>query len=461
MKKLLFSLRNVSVKLNQIIVFKDVFIDIFENDITSLIYENEIEKEALLLVLNRHIPVDSGIYYVKKEWKNHPDEYLWVIGEKSNLFEGMSLGDQIFGLGTTSRKLITRNYDKQFRNLMDIFEINIPCGKKVEDLTKLESIQIEIMMAFVLKKKCIILYSLSMILSASEINRIWAMIKIMKEKGYSFIILDNYENFLHRRADRVYIVKSGHVVQCLTGKDVTKDKIYLSLKNKQIENLKPHQEILSESREILFRFDHAKTEEFDDLNFKIYKGQIYKFLYEDRRVAQNFANIFQGSFHLTEGRICYEDKEFSVVNYEDALNKKIGFVPINPIGNQLFQELSVKMNLFYPVSRKTPEVLRYLRFEKNVKQMLKEEIPPEIYNVKIKSLNPFMQMSVVYGKWFLYCPKILICMNPFPNYNIEMDRVIEKWMIKMVDRGTAILILASSWPSHLSLKCKDIYNRTL
>lgn len=454
MKNMIMSFRNASISLHKVPILSGVYLDILEQGLTGIIYENEIEKEVFIQLFMGRTELDGGTLY--RGGAGSPGGG-WFIGSESNLLNSLSIGEQLFGFTSAEKFKIKKNYDPLVHKLYQEFAVRLPSGSDILNLTEWEKITIELLMAYTLKKDLIVLAGIAAILNADELRASAKLINMLRQRGKTFILLDSYENILLEKADQIYILKGGQTVQFLSGDEVSRERIYQTLEPAKKTAVREQREPCE--AESIFSFRDVTTDQLEHVSLNLQRGEICKILDYDISRLRHMANLFLGETKIKSGEMVYDHKPFIPRGYEDVIRKKIGIVPMNPIEKLLFGDLTVKMNLFYPLSRKAPEVLRFLRFEKSVKETLKGSIPPQMYNRKVRELRSIEHINIVYAKWYLYFPKLLICINPFHNFNVEMDQVIEKWLVKMTERGTAVVILSPQWLPHLSLRGKEVYLR--
>lgn len=457
MKQLVISLQNVSVFLHNVPVFKGVYLDVLSKELTSLIYENDIERDTFINLVTKKVMLDEGgILFYEHDNKDMGTD-IWIVGYESNLSNSLTVGEHIFGFARGGKRR-QKECDLLAQELFDRFQVDFQVHKKIIDLSNFEKIEVELFMAYTLEKKIVILSNLAAILSPVELETIWYIIESLKKSGHTFIVLDNYEDILHEKADNIYILRKGQVVQYLKKGEITRERINKILEvNKRDAPLSGQRNYNYAVEEIIVAFKGVYTEMFNNINVEIHRGEVCKVIDYDINRARHFLNLFLETSPILDGKIVLEKEQYVVKGYEEALCRRVGFIPVNPIEKTLFPDLTVKTNLFHPVSRKAPEALRCLRFEKSIKKALAEDISPEIYKKKVKELSSIEKINIVYAKWFLYFPKVLICVNPFNNYNIEMDKIIEKWILRVAKRGTSIIIFSSNWPSHLMLQGKEYF----
>ena len=76
--------------------------------------------------------------------------------------------------------------------------------------------------------------------------------------------------------------------------------------------------------------------------------------------------------------------------------------------------------------------------------MLEGIVPENLYRKKIKKLSPVEQQKVLYSKWLLYAPELLICIQPFSDGNIQAREAAREMIYVLKNRKIPVLIVTSS-----------------
>jgi len=207
----------------------------------------------------------------------------------------------------------------------------------------------------------------------------------------------------------------------------------------------------------MLKFENVSDNILKNINFSIRRGEILKILYTDNTSADNLIGILKGVSHPTEGRIIVNKQPYTVSSISEAQTKGVCFVEENPIETMLFKKLTVMYNLCMPLANKIDWFWLRRKYCKSVKLALQDLIHPTDFEKKISELPSSIQQKIVYCKWLLFSPKVLICIKPFLISDIQVNRVTEQMINLLADKGIAVLIVTSNWPSLNSLKGKTYY----
>ncbi|MDO4275717.1 MAG: hypothetical protein Q4D16_18765 [Eubacteriales bacterium] len=444
---------NVSVGIEQSMALHNLSMVIFQEEITGILYENSVSGEALLKLLSGNGEVKNGtVSYCRKKLTDlkYLKKQHSIIGPVPNVIHTLSIIDNVFFSQYSLCIMRKRVYQTKLQKLYYLFDIHIPFQKTVEELSVVERVQIELLAAYISKKKYVILSQFSSMFSADEMELLVPVIMKLHMLGTAVIVVDSYERFIYRITDKAYIMKNGTAVDFLSGESLNEYAVtkafcpYVSPGSDRLGQDKLYEEMQVSGKAVLSA-DQVETKLLKKLNFVLREGQILKVCYTDRKLAEDFAGLFTGQTALKSGNMVWKGPESS------QGKPRVGVVYADSVHKVLYPDHTVEFNLLYPVMTKTSRLFWSEKYLKHMKQLLAEELPEEIYGKKVRDIDDTSKLSLVCAKWYLYRPDILLYVKPFPSFYYEGDKLTEKWMKKIAARGTGVIALESNWPSYIEI----------
>lgn len=450
-KNEIFIFNQVSVGINHSCILHNVSMVIFKEEITGILCENSVPCEALLELFSGEGEVENGrIIYcrdplvnLKKLKKEH-----CVIGPVANVISTISIIDNIFFSEYSFCIRHNRKYQTRLQKLYFLFDIQIPFTKKIQELTLVERVQIELLAAYVSKKKFVILYQFSTMFTEKEMEQLLPVIEKLHDLGIAIIVEDSFERFIYNITDKVYILRKGNVVDCLSGKALNEYAVTKAFG--MYGNIQEQQEDkeTSVSKSMVMRMDQVETKLLKHLDFQLYEGDIFKICYADRPLAEDFSSVFVDERNILSGKIEWKS---TAKNFKKS---RVGIIYADAVHKVLFFDQTVEFNLLYPAMMKNPKLLRSKSHLQYIRSLLKDEFPQEILHKKVKDVDPVVRISLVCAKWYLYRPDLLLYVKPFPSFYYDGDKKAEYWIKKIAAGGTAVIVLDSNLPSYINLPGK-------
>ena len=212
-KKLALQMRNITKRFGSIVANNKVDLDVYQGEILAILGENGCGKTTLMNMI-------AGIYY--------PDEgQIFMNGEEVVIRSPMDAFDHKIGMIHQHFKLVdlftaAENIVlgvKDDRNLGDVnqkvaqiagqYGFHIDPKKKIYEMSVSEKQTVEILKVLYRGADILILDEPTAVLTPQEIDKLFAVLKKMKEDGKSIIIITHKLHEVLEVSDRVAILRKG------------------------------------------------------------------------------------------------------------------------------------------------------------------------------------------------------------------------------------------------------------
>ena len=198
---------------------------------------------------------------------------------------------------------------------------------------------------------------------------------------------------------------------------------------------------ISKERKVVLLAEHVCTEFLEDFNIEMETGEIQKIYYSDERTKEHLWGLFTGENRKNRGHIYLERKEYKIHDIAEAVKKGVGFVVEKPYQNELMENITAVENISMLLQEKVKGYWMFRKYRQSVEGYIREM---NLKEKKIRNLSSLERQKIVYEKWILYMPKVLVCHNPFADIDINMQELTMKMLRVLQKRGVAILILTSN-----------------
>lgn len=447
-------MKNITKSFGSNVVLKDVSIRLDGGEICALIGENGAGKSTLVNILGGILPMDSGSIYidgVRAEF-NTPAESMRAgiafIHQELNLINDLPIFENMFlGREIRNKKGIL-DIDKMVQETEEVFNrMNIGLNPKtmVRDLDASYKQIVEICRAMIMKASVIIMDEPTTSLTGPEIQRVFSMMRTLKEHGVGIIFISHKLGEVMEICQRYMVLRDGRLVAEGNVKDVTTDDLarfmvgYGVMAKPLFKDRKMGDEVLR-----VEGLTHSKA--FRGISFSVRKGEILGVtgLLGDGR-SELFQSIF-GAEPIISGKIYVEGKEVKMVSTIKALNEGIGYLPRNRKENGIIKDMNIIENasiVTWPKFAKHGVIDRRIHdeiFEKQVKLL---KIKMSRSTDSINSLSGGNQQKVVLAKWLSAGPKLLILDNPTQGVDVGTKEDIYNIILKLVSEDFAVVVLSS------------------
>jgi ribose transport system ATP-binding protein len=449
MKREILRIENITIKEKGIKTLNDFFLNLYQGELLGVFVNNALEKNYLIDLIYGNVEIERG----RICYENMPITYedyvgirkskISLIQSTSKLINDLTVADNIFVIRDKfGRYLIDKKVIfEQTKNLLEELALGIVPRKLVHQLSGFEKTAVEIAKAYGLGAKIIILKDLSSYLSDSELYQLTEIINKLKGNGISFIMIDSFTDILKQFSDRMFVMKNGRNVWTLKNEQINDDilKTYFYT---------PRHEILSNPvirKTIALKFDNVSTEKLEPLSFEVHSGEMVSILDHDGSDIDEIFKILIGENNFYQGEVFIGDRLFSSRRPWEAIKKELAFIVENPVETMLFKDIKAIDNLCFASSNKVNTFWMNSKFRRSCIDDYERFFGEGLLNARTESLSVYDLQKLVYLKWHLYNPKVVVCTRPFSSIDVELRDVTSEMMGLLLEKGIGILVLASNY----------------
>lgn len=449
MKEELIRLEKIVKRTNNVLLLDDFNLNIFKGEILGLLSLNTVGKDSLLDLLCSNSKFDSGRIYFNDvlldsgEFLGNYYNKVRIIENKIKLSPNLTIGDNIFVIRNGFEKHIINKQKlaQQAEMFFKNFGINIDPKKLASELTPYEACVVEIIKAYAIGTKLIILCGLSNYLNAFDLYKFNRLISKLLKKGTSFLYVDNDINILFKMANRIVIMGDGKNLRTLKKDQFHEENVMNILmgENFDINRKKPQKP----SDEVVLELNNVFSDSLCGISLKLHKGEVISLLDVSGKYYEDIIKLFTET-ELKDGEITFLSKPYNAKSEKNAISKGIGFIFENPAKKMLFKDLSVLENLTFMMSHKADNLWLKRRIIKSVINEYHAKIGDDINASSLNGISSETECRIVYYRWLLYSPDLLICVKPFSGQDFSLRELTACLVDELAARGISILILSSN-----------------
>ena len=458
MKEELIIIENGRIEEKGTAVFSDLNFQIYKNQIMGIIFDSIIERKYLKEFFRGELILQDGKAYIEGrkadpyETGRYLRENLTIIEKDSKLISNLHIEENIF-LFTDKKKLINRRkYFRELQRIMQVFQLELRINLSVEELTVKERVIVELLKAYVEGKKIVLLMHISGFLKRTELEEINQLLNKLLERGMTFVLVEQFENIIFEWTKQLVVIRHGKTAGIFDPGNLNREILYSSLikdhVSGRIAGMSKLDMIHEEESRPVLQFEKVCTDVLVDFSIEVCNGEVLKIYYMDDLSCEHIIALLKGLIKPQSGIIFLSNREYKGNSIVQAVKKGICFIEESPYDNMLFYNLSVRDNLSMALSKKVPLFWLRNRFVKSVDQLIKSVSIEDIAKVKLRKLEPHILQQIAYYKWYLYAPKVVVCIKPFTETDLYLQEVTVEMIRNLKARGIAVIILT---PNHSEL----------
>lgn len=444
---------------------RGVDLEVKRGEIHCLAGENGCGKSTLIKAISGvHEPDAGNIWIDGEKVKNMKPmdairRGIQVIYQDFAVFPNLTVAENIALNGELKNKAKFVNW-KEIRRIaceaMEQVGAEINPDIRLERLSVANKQMVAICRAIINDAKLLILDEPTTALTAREVEKLWTIIRTLKEKGIAIMIVNHKLDEIYRIADRLTILRNGEYISSGPISDYDQARFTKDMTGRDIIEKKY---IPPVSEEEVLRVEHlGRKGGFNDVSFTLKKGDV---LGITGLLGSGRGEIGEALFGLApadEGKIFLNGKELSIQSVDDAIRNEIGYVPEDRLTQGLFMDRSIRDNTV------VASIRRYMKHLRLDEQEMEDAAMHWIKEIDIKAPSPRPAVrtlsggnaqKVVIAKWLNTAPKLFILDGPTVGVDIGAKAEIHAILHELAGRGIGIIVISDDLPE-LVQNCNKI-----
>ncbi|MBQ6481935.1 MAG: sugar ABC transporter ATP-binding protein [Anaerolineaceae bacterium] len=435
-------------------VLTDVDFKLNGGEICALLGENGAGKSTLMNILGGVLPADSGSIEIdgKEVHFDSPvdslDAGIGFIHQELNLVNDLTIYENMF-ITHLPQKGLFLDKAEMIRKTEDLFkrmDVQMDPKTMVRDLDASYKQIVEICRALLQDASVIIMDEPTTSLTEPEIERVFAMMRTLKDRGVGIIFISHKLNEVMEICDRFTVLRDGNMVAEGMVSETNPHKLAAHMVGHEV-TVEANTRSGDYGEEVLRLENLSDDHYFHDISMSVHAGEVLGVtgLLGDGR-SELFQTVFGAINTKHSGKIYLNGSEIIVKNTHQALEHGIAYLPRNRKENAILKDMTILDNgsLVY-----LPKIVKGLFIDgKRQEELFQKEV--DELRIKmgskfdlITSLSGGNQQKVVLAKWLMSDPKVLILDNPTQGVDVGAKEEIYQIIHRLADLGVAIIVLSS------------------
>lgn len=459
-------LKGISKSFGPVAANKNINLSLAKGEILALLGENGSGKTTLMNMLSGIYMPDSGSVFIdgQKVEINSPEDSgklgIGMVHQHFKLVERFTALENIrIGIRGEGRFFHGADVRKTIEDTAAKFGFDIDLDKQVSNMAVSEKQTLEILKVLCYGARIIILDEPTAVLTVQEIEKLFNVLRKMKEEGHSIIIITHKLNEVMAISDRVAVLRHGDYIGTVVTKETDEKtltelmvgrKITLNIERPIIEKTHP----LLEIRDLTIKNDEGATA-VDHINFYIRGGEILGVAGIAGSGQKELCEAIAGLRKIEEGQMIHEGESIVGMSPKKILEHGISmsFIPEDRLGMGLAPSLSITDNMIlknYNESKGLFVDRKSARVEAQ-KVIDKLEIITPSTETPVRRLSGGNVQKVLLGREIKSGPNVLITAYPVRGLDINSSYTIYNILNEEKKKGVGILFVGEDLDVMLSL----------
>ncbi len=315
---------------------------------------------------------------------------------------------------------------------------------------------VEIAKAVSYDSKIIIMDEPSSSLTENEVEHLFTIIRSLKERGVAIIYISHKMEEILKISDEVTIMRDGKYVGTWAAKELTTAMIIKRMVGRDLTHRFPAGE--SAIGDELLRIEgytSPNPRSFKDVSLTLRKGEI---LGIGGLVGAQRTEVMEAVFGLrlqSGGKLFIHGREVSCNSAYAAKRLGMALLTEERRATGIFPVLSVQANLLIAnlkQYRNKNKLLNNAKMAADTKKSIKDlDIKTPSPRTLIKSLSGGNQQKVLFARWLLTTPEILILDEPTRGIDVGAKYEIYVIMRSLASQGKGVIMISSEMPELLGM----------
>ncbi len=473
LEQIAVQLKNLTKTFGSVVANKDVTLDIRRGEILSLLGENGSGKTTLMNMLSGiYLPDEGRIFVDSKEVsiRSPKDAYdlgIGMIHQHFKLVDVFNATENV-ALGLDKKEKYNKKaISSKIKEICNKYGFEIDTNQKVYAMSVSQKQTLEIVKALYRGADILILDEPTAVLTPQETQKLFKVIKSMRDDGKSVVIITHKLNEVLEVSDRVAILRKGEYVGTVETKDANEELLTEMMVGKKVElNIKRDEPVNPQKRLEVKNLSVKNSDGvlvLDNVSFTANSGEILgiagisgcgqKELLESVAGLQKTMNGSSIMYYPPDG------EEQQLVGKTPKAIRNFGvslsFVPEDRLGMGLVGSMGMTGNMLLRsydkggmiISKKEPRKLA---------EKIKEDLgvnTPDI-NTPVRQLSGGNVQKVLVGREISGSPSVLMTAYAVRGLDINTSYAIYNILNDEKKKGTAVIYVGEDLDVLLELTDK-------
>ncbi len=460
-KAVALELKGITKTFGKVVANKNVDLTVYQNEILSILGENGCGKTTLMNMIagiyypdSGHILVD-GKEVVIRSPKDAFKHKIGMIHQHFKLVDVFSASENIVLGIKDGKRYNIKDVNNRVLEISQRYGFNIDPKKKIYEMSVSEKQTVEIIKVLYRGADILILDEPTAVLTPQETEKLFAILRRMREDGKSIIIITHKLHEVLSISDRVAVLRKGEHIATVNTAETNESELTEMMVGKKIDlNIERSEPKDPQTRLTvtgLTSINHDGIKVLDDVSFTANSGEILGIAGIAGSGQRELLEAIAGLQHLNSGEILYNNpKNNEVVNLRDKtplqirdLGVRLSFVPEDRLGMGLVGNMNITDNMMLRSYRRGHSMFVDRQRPKNLAKEIVEslEVVTPGLGTPVRRLSGGNVQKVLVGREIAAAPKLLMAAYPVRGLDINSSYTIYNLLNKQKESGVAVIFV--------------------
>jgi ribose transport system ATP-binding protein len=463
MNQLLVQMQGIVKRFPGVQALGGVDFDLRPGEVHVLLGENGAGKSTLIKILAGVYSKDEGRIFIQGQEVHHltpkmaQDLGIRVIYQEFNLMPYFTVAENLF-MGReplrNGRLIDWKKVYKEAQEILDRLDCPVSPRRLVRDLSVADKQMVEIARALSVDSRVIVMDEPTSALSMHEIEKLFQIIHLLKQKGVGIIYISHRLEEINRVGDRVTVLRDGHWVGTRKVGETNVDELIKMMVGRELKAKYPYEKREIKDEVVLQVKNFTSRGQFQNINLSLRRGEILGIAGLVGAGRTELARAIMGLDPIDEGTVEIFGKEIRPKAPRNMIQHGLGLLPEDRKGQGVTQVLPLIQNITIVALHRVFKKL-FINFGLERKLVTdyvqKLNIATPSLQTQVMYLSGGNQQKIVVAKWLFSQGKILIFDEPTRGIDVGSKFEVHQIMMNLVKDGNSIIMISSELPEILGM----------
>jgi len=462
----LLKIKGISLAFSGTPILKSVDLSLYQGEIHALVGENGAGKSSLFkCILGIISPSQGEIIFLNESLSGYSirdilRKGIAMIHQELMLIPELTVAENIF-LGreiTQGKRMRLSEIHQATTDLFREYDLDIPVGAFVKDLSIAHQQIIEIMRSVSQKARLILMDEPTSSLTEKEVVFFRQLIFRLKSEGISIVFTSHKMDEVFDFSDKISVLRDGEMVGTFSKDEVDPMSLVQKMVGREMKDFYP--KAFSEiGQAIISVNDLSCVPHFEHVNFTLHAGEVLGLSGLVGAGRSDIGQVLFGVKKKTSGTMYLKGQEFNPGNPSEALQAGLGYLGEDRKEMGIIPEMNITENMSLGLLDAYRKFL-FIDQEKESLDATEMQSRLSVHSAKegqrIQNLSGGNQQKVLFGRILLNNPEVLILDEPTRGIDVMSKFEIYTLILALKKQGKAILLISSDLSELLAMSDRVI-----
>lgn len=465
----LIEIKNCVMEFPGVKALNQVNFTLMPGECHALVGENGAGKSTLSKCITGENQMTEGELYVKGEKIKIPSyniresqkKGIAIVHQEFTLMGDMTGVENIF-IGRYEKKhghIDWKALDKRAEELMEYMQCSVNLHIPVKRLRTAERQIIQLAKALMDNPQIIIFDELTAVLQEKDIENIFRIIEVLKEKGIGIIYISHRLDEVFSCCDAYTVLCDGKYINSGKVKDIDYDELVKMIIGRQLENVYPP--INEKLGDVILEVKGLTAPKaFRDININVREGEVVGLAGLLGAGKTELVQAIFGNHKVVSGEILVHGKSVKIKSPEQAIKLGMGLVPDERRSLGLIMKFDIKDNTTLPSMKLFKKFGIFQDHKKEMKAAyeINEKMNLAYHSLwqNVTKLSGANQQKIVIAKWMLRDTEIFLLDEPTRGIDIGAKFEIYNLIHELTKQKKAVILVSPEMEELIGL-CNRVY----